>query len=351
MKIIFKTSILILLLLHFSCKSNDSVDSLGRYDNGFFITNEGPFNNGTGTLTFVSNDFETVEQNVYQNVNNQYLGNIVQSMYFHENRAYIVANNSHKITVTDRYSMEHIATIEGDFINNPRYFVAKENIGYVSNWGNAPDPNDDFISVINLSTFELITTIPVGEGPEKMLLANNKLYVLLQGGWHFNNKLLVLNLDDNTITNTITIGDFPIDILQDNQNVIWILCAGFPSYAPLETSGKLLKMNNTSILENFEFPTNKHPLHLTLDNQILYYNLDNKVHTFAIANNTSLLINPIENMAGNFYAMKAHKHKLYVTDAGNYNEEGTLFIYNLENLSLEKTITTGIVSGSIVFQE
>ncbi len=351
MKNIFKVSVLILLLLHFSCKREDSVETLGSYDNGFFITNEGPFNNGTGTLTFVSNDFESVEQNVYQNVNNQYLGNIVQSMYFHENRAYIVANNSHKITVTNRYSMEHITTIEGDFINNPRYFVATGNIGYVSNWGNAPDPNDDFISVINLSTFELIATISVEEGPEKMLLLNNNLYVLLKGGWNFNNKLVIINLNNNTITDTITIGDFPVDILHDNQGIIWILCAGFPSYAPLETNGKLLKINNTSIFESYEFPTNKHPLHLTLDNQILYYNLDNKIHTFSITSNASSLINPIEYIEGNFYTMKANSNKLYVTDAGNYNEESTLFIYNLENFNLEKTITTGVISGSIVFQE
>ncbi len=347
---LIKKAILLLTILIFvvSCSSDDPESPLGNYENGYFITNEGPFSNGTGTLTFIGND-GAVAQNVYQTVNNEVLGNIVQSMTFHNNNAYIVVNNSHKIVVADRYTMKKIAVIEGSNINNPRYFVAVGNYGYVSNWGSASNPSDDFIAVIDLNTNTVTSTISVGEGPEEMLVHNNNVYVNLQGGFSQNNKVAVINTNTNALSNTITVGDVPSAIEKDNSGAIWVLCSGNPNYSGNETNGKLIKIENNNITTTIDFGAQKHPNHLTINENNLYYNLDGKVYTM---NNTQtqLNTNALAGFDGFYYSMTAKDGVLYTTNAGDYTSEGELKVFNLNTNEFSYTKTTGIIPGSVVFQ-
>ncbi|MFT5077429.1 MAG: hypothetical protein ACI85B_002499, partial [Flavobacteriaceae bacterium] len=130
----------------------DPLDAfLGDYERGILITNEGPFGEGTGTVSFISEDFSSTSGSIFNTVNNLDLGNIVQSMGFNGENAYIVVNNSNKMHVVNRYTFELIATIETG-LDNPRNFVAVENTGYVTNWGDPFDDNDDYVALIDLTT-------------------------------------------------------------------------------------------------------------------------------------------------------------------------------------------------------
>jgi len=346
------TKVLLLLLIStlilFSCKVDLPIDRYdGDYQNGYFVTNEGPFNSGTGTITFIS-DNGTVKQNIYQTVNEEDLGNIVQSMTIYNDKAYIVVNNSHKIVVADRYTMEKIAEISGTNINNPRFFVVSGNTGYVSNWGNASNADDDFVAVINLETNEVTSTISVGEGPEKMLLNGDKIYVILQGGYSQNNKVEVIDTTSNTVSSTINVGDVPNSILKDTNGAIWVLCGGKPSWTGAETKGQLLKIENDAITTTFDFATTEHPTLLTLNNDDLIYHLGGKVYATATTA-TELNTTAIDGLDGFYYAMTANNGKLYTTNAGDFASEGTLKIFDLSTNAELNTFTTGIIPGSIVF--
>ncbi len=340
------------LILLISCKSDDNTQPQdGDYHNGIFVTNEGPFQNGTGTITFIS-DVGEVTQEIFKKANQKDLGNIVQSMYLYGDRAFIVVNNSHKIEVVNQFSFKELAVIEGSFINNPRYFVAINNKGYISNWGNPQDPNDDFVAVINLDDYSLITTISVAEGPEKMLLKDNDLYVALQGGYGFNNKVLQINTQNNTLSQVFTVGDVPLGIEKDDNGVIWILCQGIPNYASglTETGGNLIKIENNQIVENFSFASETvHPKNLSIDNGNIYFTIND---AFFKMENTALVIpnNPISGITGNFYTIKAKAGKLYATDASDYVSEGKLKVFNLDSASLLGEYETGIIPGKIIFQ-
>lgn len=339
----------IISVFAFSCSDDLPIDNpyLGDYQNGYFVTNEGPFGTGSGTLTFI-NDENEVAQNVYNTVNNEDLGNIVQSMTLHNDKAYIVINNSHKIVVANRYTMEKIAVIEGDNINNPRNFVVVENNGYVSNWGDPNDTTDDTIAVVDLTTNTITNTISVGEGPEDMLVLENKIYVNLQGGYHQNNKVEIIDTSSNTVSSTLTVGDVPVSILKDG-NDIWVLCSGRPSYAAPETSGSLVKIENDQVVAtiNFEGTTN-HPSHLTMNNNDLLYNLNGKVYAMS-KTATELNTTAIDGLDGSYYTMKANNGKLYTT-ISSYGEEGTLKVFDLNTNTEIFTTTLGLYPGSIIFQ-
>ena len=98
-----------------SCISDDDIPDplspIGDYEGGILVSNEGPFGVGSGTISFISDDFSNVEQSIFSRVNNSDLGNIVQSIGFYGDLAYVVANNSHHIKVVNRYTFQELGTI------------------------------------------------------------------------------------------------------------------------------------------------------------------------------------------------------------------------------------------------
>lgn len=348
LNLIYKLAFLAIFLN--ACTDDDQKPDvpLGDYEYGYFITNEGPFQNGTGTITFVD-DSGIVSQNVYQTVNNEDLGNIVNSMTIVDDKGYIVVNNSNKVIVVNRYTMEKEAVIEGQDIENPRFFIANEGKGYISNWGDPFDTEDDFIAVISLESNSVIGKIPVGEGPEKMVLDADKLYVCLQGGYGSNNKVVVVDTTDDSVTTNLTVGDVPNSITLDNNGDLWVLCGGNPAYTGSETPGFLYKIiTENNALSSFEFESTEHPSLLNSESGMLYYTLNGKVFQMN-SSDDSLPSEGIDGLDGFYYSMNIRNGELYATDALDYNSEGTLKVFNLSSGSLLETISTGIIPGQVVF--
>lgn len=346
-----KLATLLLAVLFLNSCSDDDDPKLpkGDYEKGYFVTSEGPFQNGSGTITFVGDD-TTISQNIYKTVNGEDLGNIVNSMALGENNAYIIVNNSNKIVVANRYTMEKIGVIDGASINQPRYMVINGNTGYVSNWGDPLSATDDFITVIDLKTNSVTNTIPVGEGPENMQMVNNNLYVTLQGGWSQNNQVVVIDTNSNIIETTITVGDVPNSIIEDTSGDLWVLCGGKPSWTGSETAGALYKISTSNFnTSSFEFELSEHPEHLANDASNLYYNLNGKVYEMDVKSN-SLPTVSITGFDGYYYAMKVNNGELFATDAKDYASEGSLNVFDLTSGTLVETITTGIIPGDIIFQ-
>ncbi len=352
MKILKQITFLFFAILLFNSCSDDNGNDIdppisGDYENGYFVTNEGPFQNGSGSLTFVDDD-GTITQNVYKKVNEEDLGNIVQSMVLASDKGYIVVNNSHKVVVVNRYTMEKISIIEGSNINNPRHLVILDNVGYLSNWGDPTDPLDDFIAVIDLITNDVVRTISVGEGPENMVITNTKLFVNLEGGYSQNNEVTAVDLQFNEVDTVITVGEVPNSSCIDFLGTVWVLCGGNPSWTGNETAGRLYKITETSI-SYYEFGPEDHPEHLTYGDGKLYYNLNGKVYQMDI-DATNLPSEALNGFNGYYYTLKFNETKLYATDAGDFASEGTLKVFDIASANLLETITTGIIPGDVDFQ-
>lgn len=338
-------------LLFTACNSDDdNVQSEyipGAFADGILITNEGPFNNGSGNITYISEDYSTVTQNIYRNVNGTELGNIVQSMGFSDDNAYIVVSNSQKIAIANRYTFESVDSITTG-LDNPRYFVSVAgNKGYVSNWGDPNDNADDYIAVLDLRTNTVSATIPVAFGPEKMVTVNNKVYVAHQGGYGQNNVVSVIS--GNNVESTITVGDVPNSMVVSGDT-LYILCGGNPSYAGTETAGSLVKVDISTgqVSQTYSFGTTQHPSSLTMDGTNLFYNLDGKVYK---VNTTSISLPGDDIIDGSFYTLQAKDGKLYAADAKNYASQGSLIIYDLSTNQQIQDLQTGIVPGGIYFNE
>ncbi|MFT4697778.1 MAG: hypothetical protein ACI9SJ_000909 [Flavobacteriaceae bacterium] len=327
----------------------DPLDAfLGDYERGILITNEGPFGEGTGTVSFISEDFSSTSGSIFNTVNNLDLGNIVQSMGFNGENAYIVVNNSNKMHVVNRYTFELIATIETG-LDNPRNFVAVENTGYVTNWGDPFDDNDDYVALIDLTTNTITGSIPVDFGPEKIVTDRTSVFVAHQGGYGQNNKITIIDTSNNTVNSTVDVGDVPNSMVLFEDN-LWILCGGNPNFTGNESNGRLVKLdlNSNNLIQAFDFGTTDHPGSLSLDDSNLLFNLNGAV--FSMDNNaTSLPSTSI--IDGFFYTMTAKNGKLYATDAGDFSSNGTLKVFDLSTNSEIESTVVGIIPGGIYFNE
>lgn len=348
LKLVFVYAVTAVFLSSCSDDNDGPAEPLGDYENGYFVTNEGPFQNGSGTITFVGDD-GSISQNIYKTVNGEDLGNIVNSMYLTEDKGYIVVNNSNKVVVVNRFTMEKEAVISGENIANPRHFIAAEGKGFISNWGDPFVTDDDYIAVINLASNTVIETIPVGEGPEKMLISNSKLFVCLKGGYGSNNEVLVIDANNNTVEENIVVGDVPNSIIFDNNGYIRVLCQGNLAWTGIESEGSLYKIDpNSYDTTSLDFALEDHPEHLNADVSALYYNLNGKVYQIG-TDAAELPTDAVSGLDGFYYAMDVQNGELYATDAMDFASEGQLKVFNISAGSLLETITTGIVPGQVVF--
>lgn len=342
------------MLFAISCSSDDPEDRVivapatGSYSNGLFILNEGGFGSSNASVTFVDETGETFND-IFTTVNERNLGDVAQSMGFNEQEAYIVVNNSSTIEVVDRNTFEEIATVT-TLISNPRFIAFNNNVGYVTNWGDPFDTTDDYVAVLNLETNLVESFIPVAEGPERMVVHNNNLYVAHKGGFGFGDTVTIINLDTQSVSTIINVGDVP-DAMQLVNGSLYVLCSGKPAFTEDETLGQLFKINpETNVIENtLTFPEGVHPSFLQFDNGSLYYTLNGNV--FEINTNnfqlpTTPFINPSNDGLQVVYGFNVINSKIFVTDAKDFASNGAVFVYNNQGM-LEEQVTAQINPNAV----
>ena len=351
MKITKIVPVLFFSLLFFnSCKPDEDPiqGPEGAYENGFFVLNEGNFSAANASITYISDDYATVEQGIFRGVNAKALGDTAQSIFMYDDKAYIIVNGSDKIEVVNRYTMKSIATVEDD-LENPRYIVAQSGVGYVSNWGNPADPNDDFISVIDLGSDAITGVLSVDEGPEKMLLVGDRLYVALKGAWNTNNKILVIDTKTNLVVSEIEVGDNPNSMYSEGSS-LYVLSGGI-SYPELaQTPGRIDKIDMVSntVIDTWNFgEVIEHPNFLMKYGNSFYYYLKGNIFKWDGAN--VLPSTPENGLGGLYYGVSINNGLLYSLDAGDFTSEGTLKIFDLTSNTQIESITTGVGPNSVAF--
>ncbi len=221
MKTINSLALLFIIILSGCSKDNPDPILSGKYTNGYFVTNEGNFGNGNGSISFID-DFGNVENNVFANNNSQLLGDVVQSMNIFNEKAYIVVNNSGKIIVSSLDSMNYLTTID---VTSPRYLTqVSESKAYVTDWG------VNGVHVLNLDNNTIRTTISCGIGPEAIVVNNGYAYVCNVGGWGLDNTVSIINTSTDIVETILTVGDKPNSLVVDANGAIWVLSGGYTEW-------------------------------------------------------------------------------------------------------------------------
>lgn len=315
-----------------SCSNDDSNENdtpLGAYDNGILILNEGNFGRPNASVSYLSNDFTTLQNNIFGLVNpTKVLGDVGQSISFDGDKAFIVINNSNEVEVVNRYTFESLGTITEN-LENPRYSVVLNGKLYVTN------AISKAVTVYDAATFAYISTIPIDKKVERIVVANGKLYVM-NGAFGSGNEVSVVNVSTNAVS-VITVEEGINSIEEKNGNV-YVLCGN-------DSKSKLFKINTTNdTATSIESTTLKGALNMDIDGDKIYYTQATEVYAInltATAFSDKPLFSVKDNSWSTFYGFGVIDGKIYSGDANGFTADGTVTVYSSTG-SVLKTVTVGI---------
>lgn len=321
-----------IIFIFSGCDGKNNVTPPDTWVNSVFVVNEGPFKDGSGSISALNRQSLWLSNGIFEKANGRPLGNVVQSMSVYKYRAFIVVNNKNKIEVVNLEDFKSVATIEN--LTLPRYFIGfNDQKGYVSCW-------DATVKVINLSNYSIKASIPTGSGPNQMVLAGKLLFVINTGGYSTDSTMSVINTDDDEGVNLIKVGDRPSGIELDTEGNIWVLCSGkgVPGDpAPGDTKAKLVCIDPVTfdILKEVSFPdTENHPENLIVDEDgtTLYYNHPAGIFAFSIYDSTLHAL-PLITHNNKFYGIGYDKVSKMIlgTDPLDYKQNGWIFRYNAQD--------------------
>lgn len=340
-----------MLLLASACGDTITDDTMpiesDAYETGIFITNEGPFGNGTGTLSFIDWTTDAIQNDVYSSVNEgQVLGNIVQSMSIHNDKVYFVVNNASKIEVADAGTLEYNNTIDG--LAQPRYFLPiNDDKAYVTEWG--ADGFTGAVNVVDLNSNTVSMKIPVGSGAEGIAKVGTQVYVANGGGFGQDSTLVVLDANTDEIIETLFVGDNPNSVVVDKDNAVWVLAGGFTDWNdPINnTNGALCSIVNNEITRSMIVPNGASDLVINPTGDVLYFSVNGTVVKHDIS---ALNFDATPFIDQSFYGLGVDTDgNIWGADAKDFNSNGEVIKYDASGTELAR-YETGIIPNNFWFE-
>lgn len=336
---------------------NDDFVSEDNYSYEALILNEGGYTYGNASLiSWNSNGSHS--QNVFKELNNYNLGDVIQSAYKTANEIYLVVNNSQKIEVIDRENLMRKRTITG--FTSPRY------MNTISSFALVTDLYANKINVFNTETLCEHNSIEMLGWTEQIFNINNKIYVIERS--EVGAATLFANIVELEYTLNEEVPSFsilkrtsiPIEpnfVVEDGNNNIWILSAGnesnniFPSLSKFSTI-------SSSIEKTKEFDSfNNSPKIIYSNSELtdinLYFNQGQKIYSLQETSSvsdfstTELFTHTAQNLYNFIYVPL--NNSFLLCDAKDYISEGEVLNYSYTG-SLIESIPAGVIPSSILFK-
>lgn len=333
------------LLFNVACTSDDEnviIDPPhGAYENGIFITDEGGFSTPTSEISFINNDLGTLQSKIYSGNNNEPLGNVLQSVGFDGNLAYLVSNVPNKIEIVNRYTFKKQTTVTSNLVN-PRYIAFSGNQYYVT--------NNNFSNVKKLNVYNkdnsFVKSINFDRLAEKVVEANGNIIVQTDGITYeatppYNElatgyTVTIVSPATNAVSKTVTLPSNGIirDLTSYNGYAYVLASDNTNSYIytinPLSGTFTTTTLTGIAQVKKLSVDTNK----------FYFINTANKIYVMQIGSPTPS--SPLVS-AGNIYAygFNVIDGKIFVSDA-SFTSDSKVYVYSTSNGSLLKTFNTGI---------
>ena len=336
--------ITVLLLIVVSCTKTPDFSNLHySFGGGVLILNEGNFRGGNGSLSFYSYDSSKIFNDLFYNVNGRSLGDVPNSIVIKGDKAYIVVNNSGKIEVIDKASLESRATIRG--------LISPRNIGIISdNKAYVSSLYSDSVAILNLTDFSISGYINLRRTSEAITVVGGKVFI---SNWAGGKEIMVISAINDKVVDSIKVGIEPESMVLDRFGKLWVLCNG--GWAR-QNYAELIEINppTNSIEKTLVFPTiDASPSCLSIDGigQTLYF-LDNGVREMDIGSGVLPLTHFIEQKPGEYFykiGINPINSDVFVTDAVDFAQQGYLSIYTPKGTFISK-MKAGIIPGSMCFK-
>lgn len=311
---------------------------------GFYVLNQGLFNDNNSTLSFYNYSNKQVTADIFSSANGRGLGDTGNDIEIYGSKMYIVVNVSSTVEVVDAKtakSLKQIKLFNGTTGREPRDVAFYKGNAYVTSY-------DGTVAVIDTASLAVNKYITVGRNPEQLAVANGKLYVANSGGLSYPNydkTVSVIDPASGTVTKTITVTANPQNVATDNNGNVYVLSAGNystegPSLAVIDDNTDAIKSqtnfdgsNMTAQGTNLYF--------ITSANKIIVY--DTKTQSIS---NSNFISDGTAITTPYSIAVDGSTGEVFVTDAKDYTSAGAVYAFDKTGKK-EYSITVGINPGKI----
>ncbi|MDB5273597.1 MAG: hypothetical protein JWO58_1964 [Chitinophagaceae bacterium] len=304
---------------------------------GVYITNEGNFQFGNGSVSYIDQQTGTVTNDVFYAANQFKLGDVCQSMTNIGAYYYIVVNGSGRVEVVDTATFKVVKTITG--CQSPRYMVPVSSMkAYLT------DLYDNKVHIVDLITNEISGGISIPTWTEALVYSHNKVYVSAPHSKY----VFIIDPSSDQVIDTIESGEGVNSMLVDKNDFLWLLSDGdlgahFSFLAKVD-------MNNETILHQDTLAQPADRLTCSLDKSVLYW-LEEGVVKLPVDSAVTQRTEIIAKGTHNWYGLGVHPftEDVYVSDAFDYLQNSEVFVYSSQGIQ-KSTFNTGIVSGGFYFK-
>ncbi len=200
---------------------------------GAYVLNQGQLDMGVeGSLSFIDFADLSVENNLFQKVNNRSLGNTPQCGVRYGSKLYLGIYESNTIEVvnaSDFKSIKQIKLTPEATGSKPRAMVTDKGKVYVTMF-------DGYVARLDTLTLDIDARVKVGPNPETPAILNNRLYVPNSDGMNYpdyGTTASIIDLSSFTVVSTVTVPMNPDTFLSINGH-LYLLAKG--NYAELNSS-------------------------------------------------------------------------------------------------------------------
>ncbi len=224
-----------ILLFFYSCNDIHDFEKERTYPKDsqishLLILNEGLMNNNNSTLA--KYDFSTTKKTerfqpyYFQTVNKRGLGDTANDIQRYGGKIYIVVNVSSQIEVIDAktgYSIKRIAIFNKKGVaRQPRNIAFFKDKAYLCSF-------DGTLTKIDTTSLTVEATTKVGQNPDGICIANNKIYISNSGGLNYpnyDNTISVVDIATFQEIKKIKVGINPYTVQSDSQDNIYVISRG-----------------------------------------------------------------------------------------------------------------------------
>ena len=338
-KTFFAASVTAVALFTQSCSSdsdNPITDNSTNYSNYIILSNEGTFNSNNATVDALSKNYAENIASIYaKSNNNEALGDVLQSIGFKNNYAFLVINNSNKVVVVNRTDFKKVTTLTQN-IQQPRSIAFNDQFIYITNHDYSGEKS---LSIFKLSDFSFVQKHVFTTASQGVVEAQNNIFVE-NASDGYGNQFTYINGSTNQVENTITLPSGDLNKLVSYNNKVYALAGGLTDSYIYEINASNGNISQTTTLTGIA-----NARKLAIDQNTFYYTSENKIYKLPIGSST-IPTTPLVTVTNTspystLYGFNVIDGAIFTSEANGFTQPSTVAIYNTAG-QLVKSFTSGM---------
>jgi len=333
---------------------------------GFYVLNEGNMGNNEATLDYFAYDSGKYYRNIYAYVNPHIpkeLGDVGNDIAIYGSKMYAVISCSNKVEVMEAKTAKRIGQIN---IPNCRNITFYNGFAYVTSYAGPVQQNPNYqqigyVAKIDTASLQVLDLCLVGQQPDGLVVTNGKIYVANSGGYlspNYENTVSIIDIATFKELKRLVVAVNLHRVCADKHGNIWVSARG--NYSNI--SSKLYCIDSKTdqvadtiniIVSNFHLDADKLYIvgtgwnYATMRDEISYGIVD--VVSKQIVTR-KFITDGTESKIKTPYGITVNPitKDIYVTDAKNYINPGTLYCFDKEGKK-KWEVRTGDIPGHFAF--